>query len=287
MPRSLLALVCMLVAGPVAAMPQLDWQDDFTATEKRMLTAWVEHAHCGLEDLFGELPGGYRVHMRRMPGRGEPVPWANTDKRYGQRSVRFYVDPGYPARDFERDWTATHELSHLLFPYLGRDGMWFAEGIASYLQYQAMYANGTLAWNEVMDRYAERFERAAGMERVDDIPIAELPRIVRQTQSQVRLYWGGAAYFLEVDRRLYARHGLRLNEVIRDYLDCCASQGSTDASAIIGTFDRLSDSRVFADTYHDTVARPGFPETGAGLTWLRHNPPALTQHCSSGRVEDR
>lgn len=282
MPRSVLALLCILAAGPVVAMPQLDWQDEFTDPEKRMLTSWVEHAHCGLEDLFGELPRTYRVHMRRMPGRGEPVPWASTDKRANQRSVRFYVDPGYPAQDFERDWTATHELSHLLFPYLGRDGMWFAEGIASYLQYQAMYANGTLAWNEVVDRYTERFARAARMGPVDDIPIAELPRVVRQTRSQVRLYWGGAAYFLEVDRRLHAHRGLRLNEVIRDYLDCCAFERSVDAMAMIGTLDRLSDSRIFVDTYHDTVAVPGFPDTGLGLAWLRHHPPPVTDHCSSG-----
>lgn len=91
----------------------------------------------------------------------------------------------------------------------------------------------------------------------------------------MRLYWGGAAFFLEADRRLWQAHGLRLHDVIRGYLACCFGQRGRGAMGMIRTFDGISGSQIFSRVYADTVARSGFPETRKALAWLRDHPPAM------------
>ncbi|MDX1555300.1 MAG: hypothetical protein R3212_04680 [Xanthomonadales bacterium] len=263
----------MLRSSDLLANPRWHWEDRFNPGERENLTDWVRHAHAGLERLFGEMPYSYDVHFHRTGRSREPVPWAHTWKYWNRRAVNFYVDPRYSNREFESDWTAYHELSHLMFPYLGRSGMWFAEGIASYLQYQAMYAAGELSWSQAITRYQGRFNAARKYRRLDDYAIVDLVNIGRRSGSNVRLYWGGAAYFLEVDRRLHSELGIRLNDVIRDYLDCCFGSRGRGASGMIRTFDRLSGSRIFSDVYRETVKEAGFPETRAGLAWLENHPP--------------
>ncbi|MDX1569335.1 MAG: hypothetical protein R3200_02555 [Xanthomonadales bacterium] len=269
----LLSFLLLSVSGH--ASQRWHWEDRFSPEERRNLIAWVEYAHAGLAGLIGELPYSYDVHFHRRTRSSEPVPWANTTKRWNRRGVNFHVDPRFPRRDFERDWTAYHELAHLMFPYLGRSGMWFAEGIASYLQYQAMYAAGELDWAQVIDRYRDRFDRASRSNRLDSVSIVDLNGMMRQTRSYVRLYWGGAAFFLEADRRLHRGYGIRLHDVIRDYLDCCFGSRDDGPMEMIRRFDRLSGSRVFSEVYADTVDRKGFPETEAALAWLRDHPPRL------------
>jgi hypothetical protein len=49
-------------------------------------------------------------------------------------AVLLYVRKGASLEELRADWTAAHELSHLFHPYLGDDGRWLAEGLASYYQ---------------------------------------------------------------------------------------------------------------------------------------------------------
>ena len=42
------------------------------------------------------------------------------------------------------DWTAPHEMSHLAIPYIGEKEVWFAEGFASFMQYQVMMEMGVM-----------------------------------------------------------------------------------------------------------------------------------------------
>jgi hypothetical protein len=249
------------------------WEDKFSLGERQNLTDWVKHAHSGMEKLFGDLPYRYDVYFHRTNHGDKPVLWAHTWKKRNSRAVNFYVNPRYSNRDLERDWTAYHELAHLMFPYLGRDGKWFAEGIASYLQYQVMYAAGELSWDQAISRYENRFSAAQNYDRFDQYAIVELEKAGWQSGANVRLYWGGAAYFLEADRRLHAEHNTRLIEVIRDYLDCCFGSRGRGARGMIRTFDRISGSEVFSEVYFDTVKQKGFPETRQSLSWLSENPP--------------
>lgn len=256
------------------AMPRMVLDDRFSASEQHMLRTWVEHNMAGLESLLGPAPGNITVHLERAGRSREPVPWARTNKRY-DRSVHFHVDPRFPLEDFIDDWTGAHELVHLLFPYLGERSRWFAEGIATYLQFPVMYSAGSLAWDEAVDRMQRRLDRARAMRQFDERPITRVGQGGWANGANVRLYWGGASYFLLADRRLHQQTGQRLTGVIRDWLACCSRRWGGDADSMMRAFDRVSGTSVFTDTYAETVARPGFPEVDGALDWLRRTPPAI------------
>lgn len=267
----LLALVLPAIA---IALPNWHWKGDFSHDERARLKNWVQDAMDAAEQLLGHAIPVDHVHFTAARAR-EPVPWARTHKGR-DRSVYFHVDLRHPASAFRHDWTAPHELVHLVFPYLGHSSRWFAEGIASYLQYQVMYAGGVLEWDEAIARYANRFA-AAGVQGSD--PRRSIPQLSQERghSAYVRLYWGGAAFFLHADRQLFETQGQRLTDLVRQYHQCCYRRWGVDAEEMIRTFDRLSGSRVFATAYENTVARPGFPETESALRWLATHPPRLAQ----------
>ena len=250
------------------------WQDRFSTSQKQDLQQWIVNTNQGVEKIFGPLPYSFNVYFHRLTSSNEPVPWAHTTKG-GGKSVHFYVDMRHAMPRFKKDWTASHELAHLLFPYLGQNSAWFAEGIASYLQYQIMYANKVISWDQGVNKFEERFNRARSYNNYDNISIVELSKILRQTGAYVRLYWGGASYFLHVDKQLKEAKNMRLNDVIRDYLDCCMHRRIRNAQSMMQTFNEISNSQIFTDNYSQTVLRKGFPSTQKATLWLRQNPPNL------------
>jgi len=270
--RLLAGILLLTCASASAAVPRWHWDNSFSEQEKSGLVQWIEEVFGGMSRLLGEPSDTFHVHFLRRNA-GEPVPWAETNKGSGRRAY-FHVDTQYPWSAFREDWTAPHELSHLLFPYLGEDDRWFAEGIASYLQYLVMYASDVLNWDQAVDRYEDRFRSARAERGFGNMSIVEHSRRA-SSGGYVRLYWGGAAYFLEADRRLYRETGRRLTDVIQQYGECCYQAWNVDAQGMIRQFDRLSGTHVFSDTYAQTVARPGFPDTDKALVWLRQNPPPI------------
>lgn len=272
--RIIFLLLIGLFTGPVQAATEWHWEDHFSTREQQALKSWIDEVSRAISVLYGPLPYKQHVHFHRGSSWREPVPWARTDKSR-DRAVHFYVDTRHSRDQFDRDWTASHELSHLMFPYVGEHGRWFAEGIASYLQYQIMYANDELNWREAVGRFANRFDAARRQGRGDSISIVALSRNPRG--AFVHLYWGGAAYFLHADRRLQIEKGIRLQDVIKEYINCCYRRRGVNALDMIKTFDAISDSAIFTESYAETVARPGFPATEANLDWLRNNPPSLSE----------
>lgn len=250
------------------------WNDKFSSSEKQKLIEWIEHSFSGMETLYGELPYQYKVYFYRKTDGNGPVPWANTDKR-STPSAHFHVNMKYSMDVFNRDWTAPHELAHLLFPYLGKSGTWFSEGIASYLQYQIMYANNTRTWKQVIYKLNERFNAAERYRQYNDISVLELNDIVFQAGAFVRLYWSGAAYFLSVDKQLYEEKNMRLNDVIKKYLRCCYNNNINNYSEMITLFDNLSDSKIFTENYDRYINRVSTLDTDTHMKWLAMHPPAL------------
>ena len=247
------------------------WHDDFSEQEALKLKRWITEADQGIRTLFGELPYEPHIHLNRLANSREPVPWANT-RKYRNPAANFHVDPSYDLQAFRSDWTGAHELSHLLFPYLGSTSTWFAEGIASYLQYQIMYASGVLTWPETTARMTAGFQRGRVDLRAGTMPIPDISK--QRVRAPKRMYWGGAAYFLEVDRRL-ATEDLRLVDVIRRYVACCWRMHRGNARTMMAQLDRIAATSVFADTYDELMTQRGFPNTETGMAWLRKNPPQL------------
>src|SRR5690349_3931578 len=70
------------------------------------------------------------------------------------------MSPG-PSAEFADDWTAVHELSHLMHPYLGDRGTWLAEGLATYYQNVLRARSGMLTPAQAWDRLYQGFKRGA------------------------------------------------------------------------------------------------------------------------------
>lgn len=253
----LLSILPAATAAEVSpAGPQFVWRDDFDAAERAKLTAWIVETHAAVTRLAGPFPMPVRVYFHRRDGAREPVPWAHT-QRSSRQGVHFHVDPRFPLADFRRDWTAPHELSHLILPNLGRRHAWFAEGFASYLQYPVMQTMGVLSAGEARRRYRRNLERA---ERDYEHPrrpfVAAAPRLRAEGKYPV-MYWGGAAYFMQVDQAL-AEAGSSLRTVLGDYLACCR-RNRDGLRSLVGELDRTAGSTVFSDRLREFESQTGFP----------------------------
>lgn len=245
-----------LLPSPAEAKLYFYWEADFPAETRTELQDWLRDAFEALEEHVGVLPLPVHVHIHRRSPADEPVPWAST-RRGKRQGVDFYVDPRYAAGRFRADWTAAHEFSHLVLPYLGREHAWFAEGFASYMQYRVMQTQGVLSAEEVQARYRRNIERAR---RAYDLPqrsfVAAAPRLCEEGRYPT-MYWGGAVYFQRVERRLQA-DGNSLQSVLQRYLRCCR-RNAGEIDQLVATLDRLAGSTAFRDTLARFRQTPGFP----------------------------
>jgi len=254
----IVTLASLLCAMPVSAAVKFDWHDAFTSEEQTKLTQWITSTVAGVEALVGPYPFDVHVRLYRIDGAREPVPWANT-RRGSIQGVNFHVDPSFDLEAFQRDWTASHELSHLILPYLGRKHSWFAEGFASYMQYQVMMATNQLSASDANQRYLTRLNRARRDYRYDDAPFVSAAPKLRQERKYPVMYWGGAAYFLQIDDALAASSNTSLIAVLRDYFQCCRSNRKTFRN-LISDLDRLSGGSQFSQRLETFRTRPGFPD---------------------------
>ena len=256
----LLALCVLLMvspARPVGAELIWHWEDSFSEAERDKLMAWVEETAAAVEDFVTPYPFDVHIHFHRTSS-SRTVPWANTI-RSRRQGVNLHVNPNASANELRADWTAYHELSHLLIPYLGRSHSWFAEGFASYMQYQVMRSSGVLSEEEMQRRYQERIARAERRYDMEDMPFVEAAPMLRQKRQYPTMYWGGAVYFLRVDQKLKA-HGTSIPEVIREYVECCRTNRNSDLDFVVGEFDELAGIDAFTEELQYVRTRPGFPD---------------------------
>lgn len=218
----------------------------------------MEETQQAVEQLVGPYPFDVHVTFHRRDGAREPVPWANT-RRGRRQGVHFHVDPRFSLHELRSDWTAPHELSHLALPYLGSQHAWFAEGFASYMQYQVMQAMGVITPAEAAQRYDGKLALAARRYRYPGKPFALAAPRLRAEGNYSTMYWGGAAYFLQVDAALRQHAGRDLSMVLRDYVACCRRSGG-DLGLLLDELDRLSRTTLFREYYRRFQVEEGFPD---------------------------
>ena len=228
------------------------------------LYGWIAGVADAVEATFGRWPLAH-AHIRITEvdgGRGRsPVPWGQTSRRDDRVAVLLFVRHDAGIGELRADWTAAHELTHLYHPYLGREGRWLAEGLASYYQNVARARAGMMsaeaAWR-ALDAGFERGRRATG-----EHPLAQARR-----GETMRVYWAGAAFWLEADLALRAR-GSSLDAVLADYAGCCLAEARFgDAEGFVAALDRVAGSAVFAPRFRRYAAARAFPDLGAAYDRL-------------------
>lgn len=222
----------------------------------RMLQRWIQEAAEATKTLSGRYPlrDAYVRIEETDRDDDSPVPWGQTRRR-GEAGVLLYVRRDASYEQLRADWTAVHELSHLFHPYLGDSGRWLAEGLASYYQNVSRARAGMLDTEEAWRRLDAGFRRGEAASTG-----ARLDAMGRGRGGTMRVYWAGAAYWLEADLALRRDSGTTLDAILDRYADCCLH--GTDSLApqdFVSTLDRLAGNDTFLALYRRYAATRAFP----------------------------
>jgi len=163
---------------------------------------------------------------------------------------------------FLTDWTATHEFSHLMLPYLDRRQRWISEGFSQYYQNVLLARSGAYdelyAWQKLYEGY-ERGRKS----RPELSPNEATAGRVRD--SLMKVYWSGAALALMADVTLRERSGGEetLDDVLDKFQSCCLpSDRVWTGKELFTKFDSLASAPVFMPLYKRHADTAGFPDTG-------------------------
>ena len=95
------------------------WEDDFTAKEQEMVKTWLQVTALSTAQTLGSYPFTVNLYIHKKTA-NEPVPWART-VRDNEQAIHFHIDTKFSLEEFQTDWTASHELSHLSIPFIGKE----------------------------------------------------------------------------------------------------------------------------------------------------------------------
>ena len=231
------------------------------AVDLELVRQWLTRAATAVTTLYGSFPVA-NPQLLVVPGaRGdEPVPWAYV-LRGGAPSAHFFINQRRPASEFMTDWTAVHELSHLLLPYLRPEDAWLAEGTASYYQHVLRARSGMIASAEAWQSLHSGFRR--GMKSQPDTTLADATERMYKNGAFMRVYWEGAAIMLLADQRLRSRtNGTQsLDSALRQLHECCvSSETGWQAAEVFAKLDELTGTTVFRELYEANVGSEAFPD---------------------------
>jgi len=180
--------------------------------------------------------------------------------RDGGETVELLVNEHRPIDEYYGSWTATHEFSHLMLPYVYSRHRWISEGFAQYYQNVLLSRAGTytelVAWQNLYN----------GFERGRNSSPSLSPNGAardRSRDSTMKVYWSGAALALMADVELRRRsNGIESLDTVLDRLqECCLPSARTwDGPELFEKLDALVDEPVFMPLYHRYADSSGFPD---------------------------
>ncbi len=181
--------------------------------------------------------------------------------RDGGETIELQVDQSQPLEVLLGDWTATHEFSHLMLPYVEHKHRWISEGFAQYYQNVLLSRSGAYddlqAWQEIHDGYAR-----GRQSRPELSPNEASSGSVRA--GLMKVYWSGAALALMADVQLRERsNGTEsLDDVLDRFQACCLPSDKVwSGPELFAYFDELASAPVFMPLYKRFADTAGFPET--------------------------
>jgi hypothetical protein len=248
--------------------------------QRAKLVAWLRKVGQALLSAYGRLPiadvqiSVVPVDDTSLPFRFaaflQPSAVLGGESARGQgNAVQLIVDPGRPESEFAEGWTAIHELSHLMHPYLGDRGSWLGEGLATYYQNVLRARGGLLTPAQAWERLAGGFQRAQAGPYEDTL--AEAAAAMNRSSAFLRVYWSGAAYWLTVDSdlRRASRGKLTLDSALSRYSECCLpSYREWQPEQFGAKLDALLGVKTFSRRYREFARMKQFPDWQAQFRQL-------------------
>lgn len=181
--------------------------------------------------------------------------------RDGGESVEMHVDRRQSLDTLLRDWTATHEFSHLLLPYVEQRHRWVSEGFAQYYQNVLLARSGAYDRQKAWQELYEGFER--GRRSRPELSPNEATA-GNHREARMKTYWSGAALALMADVELREKSGgsETLDDVMSRLQSCCLpSDRVWSGTELFETLDLLASTPVFMALYRRYADTAGFPDT--------------------------
>jgi len=244
-------------------------------SQRSIFQQWIRETADCVASVDGYFPQPRaQILVVAIGGQNEAVPWAHV-MRGGGVAAEFFVDETRSPEEFRADWTATHELSHMLLPMVSSRDRWLSEGLASYYQNVLRGRDGRLQEAAAWQKLHAGFERGKRATNGDSLAEA--------TQSgwgaTMRVYWSGAAMFLKADTQLRILSGgtQSLDTVLAAFQACCLDANrSWRARELFTEFDRISGYTVFEKLYDEHVWNSEFPDLAETYAQLGLVPGART-----------
>jgi M61 glycyl aminopeptidase len=228
------------------------------------ITEWLRATATDVSLAYGRFPNPapqvvvIPVGSDRDAG-GSAVPFGRV-VRDGGEAVELFVDQSRPLEALLEDWTATHEFSHLMLPYIEQQHRWVSEGFAQYYQNVLLARSGAYDTQKAWQELYEGFERGR-KSRPELSPNAAT--IAGMRSARMKIYWSGAALALMADVTLRERSGGKesLDDVMSRLQSCCLpSRRVWSAPEFFATLDSLADEPVFMPLYRRYADTAGFPD---------------------------
>lgn len=222
---------------------------------------WIQDTASNISRAYGRFPNpAARIVVLPVGnGRGDSPVGFGRVVRDGGETIELMIDPAQPMQAFYENWTATHELSHLMLPYLQGEQRWISEGFAQYYQNVLLARAGRYtqryAWQKLFD----------GLERGRDSVPNLSPNDAAagdERNSRMKVYWSGAALALLADVELRRRSDgeQTLDTVLGEFQDCCLpSRRSWSGVELFSKFDSFLEQPLFMGLYRQHADTAGFP----------------------------
>jgi len=227
--------------------------------QNEKIRTWIEETVNTVTSVNGHFPQPQpQVLIVPTGSRRKPVLMAHV-MRGGGLSAEFFIDETRRLKEFIGDWTATHEFSHMLIPYISSRDRWLSEGLASYYQNVLRARNGNLTEREAWQKLYEGFQR--GEDGTHGGSLAEATR--NGWRSTMRVYWSGAAMMLKADMQLREISGgeQSLDTALMSLSSCCMENGKTwRARDMFKRLDELTGTTIFTGLYQEHVNEDQFPD---------------------------
>ncbi|MFT5501677.1 MAG: hypothetical protein ACI88G_001815, partial [Woeseiaceae bacterium] len=229
------------------------------------IARWIEATSTDVTLAYGRFPNPspHIVVIAVGDGRGNSrsvVPFGRVI-RDGGETVELFVDQTQPLDALLGDWTATHEFSHMLLPYIDSRQRWMSEGFSQYYQNVLLTRSGAYdeqyAWQKLYDGL-ERGRNSRPELSPNEAAVAGI------RSSRMKVYWSGAAIALMADVALRERSdgNESLDSVLGKFQACCLPSARVwDGKELFEKLDSLADTPVFMSLYRRYANTAGFPDT--------------------------
>ena len=231
-------------------------------TDINAIIAWVQDTANNIVRAYDRFPNPAARIVVLPTGRSRgdsPVRFGRV-VRDGGETIELMIDPTQPMQAFYENWTATHEFSHLMLPYLQSEQRWVSEGFAQFYQNILLARAGRYTERYAWQKLFDGLER--GRQSVPNLsPNDAAARDERN--SRMKIYWSGAALALLADVELRHRSDgeQTLDSVLGKFQECCLpSQRTWTGVELFTRFDSFLDTPVFMNLYRQHADAAGFPD---------------------------